>query len=93
MGGCTQIWDKFMWLTPGYGSLSTRAPLHWEQKSHFKQNQPSCTRNMGWRSLEPRSPSVTLKDSKWFGNDPLLLLRFSLVALPWLHLGGWSAAP
>ena len=38
MGGYAQIWDVFMWLTPGYEHLGTWAPLCWEQKNQSKQN-------------------------------------------------------
>ena len=58
MSGYTQIWDGFMWLTPAYGHMSTRAPLCWEQKNQF-----NGMRDMGWMSLELCSHSVTLKDS------------------------------
>ena len=34
MGSYTQIWDGFMWLTPGCGHWNTQGPLCWEQH-HF----------------------------------------------------------
>ena len=40
-GNLPQLWDGFMWLTPGYGHLSSKAPLFWEQLNHTKDNQLS----------------------------------------------------
>lgn len=51
--------------------MSTCAPLSWEQKNHSKQNQPNCTRNMGWVSPEPGGRSATSKESNWPGTDSL----------------------
>lgn len=63
-GGCTQIWDQFMWLIPGYRYLSPQASLCWEQKNHSKQKQPNCTKDMEWHHWS----SVLLEDSHWFGH-------------------------
>ena len=40
-----QLWDGFMWLTPGY--LSLKASLCWEQLNHTKDNHSSNTRKLG----------------------------------------------
>lgn len=52
----------FMWLTPGFRHLSTRASLCWEQKNYFKQSHPNCTRNVWEILLELCGHSVILKD-------------------------------
>ena len=37
-----------MWLTPGYGYLSLKASLCWEQLNHTKDNQSNNTMKLGW---------------------------------------------
>lgn len=69
MYGYNQIWDGFMWLTPGYGHWNTQGPLCWEQQqNHSKQNQPNYTQHVN-KYLELCEHSVTLKESDWFGTN------------------------
>ena len=39
-GKLPQLWGGSTWLTPGYGHLSLKAPLCWEQLRHTKNDQP-----------------------------------------------------
>ena len=39
-GKLLQLWGGSIWLTPGYGHLSLKAPLCWERLNHTKNDQP-----------------------------------------------------
>ena len=58
-----------MWLTPGYGHLSSKAPLFWEQLNHTKDNQLSNVRKLGWVPYEQCLHIITLKHSDCYGTD------------------------
>ena len=87
MGGHTQIWDAFMWLTPSHRYLNTHAPLRQGgQKNHSEQNQSYWPSDMRWISRELCGYSVTLKLSDWFSPDwPWLALTG--LALTWVFTG------
>ena len=43
-----QLWDGFIYITPGYGNLGLKSPLCWKQLNHTKDNQSSNTRKLGY---------------------------------------------
>ena len=61
MEGFTQIWDRYVWLTPSHGSLNIPAPLCWEQRNHSKQNLPNYTLKMGWIPTESCQNTIIRK--------------------------------
>lgn len=90
----------FLWVTLDGGHLSTSATLCWVQKNHPKNNQPNCTKEMGWVSLELCGPLVTLKACDWFGTDRSHQPHTYRVAPSLWHkalavssICGWAAAP
>ena len=68
-GKLPQLWDGSMWLTPGYGHLSLKAPLCWGQLNHTKDDQPSNIRKLGWLPYEQCLHIITLRESDWYGTD------------------------
>ena len=38
-----QLWDGFIYITPGYGNLGLKSPLCWKQLNQTKYNQSSNT--------------------------------------------------
>ena len=69
-----QLWDGFIWLTPGYGNLSLNHPPFptspcWKQLNHPKDNQPNNTRKLDWMSYENCQCTISLKDSDCYGTD------------------------
>ena len=46
-GKLLQLWGGSTWLTPGYGHLSIKVPLCWEQLNHTKNDKPG-NYETGW---------------------------------------------
>ena len=43
-----ELWDGFIQITPGYGTLGLKSLLCWKQLNHTKDNQSSNTRKLGY---------------------------------------------
>ena len=43
-----ELWDGFIWTTPGNGNLGLKSPLCWKQLNHTKDNQSSNTRKLDY---------------------------------------------
>ena len=58
-----------MWLTAGYGHLSLKSPVRWEQLNHPKDDHPSNTRKIGGVPYEPCLHVMIFRDSDWYRTD------------------------
>lgn len=85
MGGYTQIWDGFMWLTPGYGHLNTQAPPCWKQQQNHSKQEPT--------QLYPRCGmtrtlwTFCYTERKWLVWHQLVVLSRCLLSSPEWHSG------
>ena len=84
-----QLWDGFIWITPGYSNLGLKSPLCWKQFNHTKDNQSSNTRKLGYVpyrwcqyiiSLEDKDSTEQTKsdDLRYTGLHLMEILNISL---------------
>lgn len=69
IGQYVQIWDGFIWLTPGHGHLSASAFSFWEQWNHSWLEFPNSIRMLEEIPNHQCNSVITLKSSNRFETD------------------------
>jgi hypothetical protein len=57
------LWDRLMWLSPGYGHLTFKASFCWEQHNRTKMNLPNDIHHFALQLVESCTSIANFKTS------------------------------